>query len=134
MEKCPKQKCWIGRVWLVEELFYYTYPFYLPNLFQQKLTKDQLEVRVKFVQVFHSVNVEKEFFIKEFLNSYSSIISNQRLNNIKKYFIQLVRLFKEHDLIQDNYKIISNGHYYSTKELNVHNISEGFVIYEQLNF
>jgi len=73
----------------------------LPNLFQQKLTKDELEVRVKFVQVFHSVNVEKEFFIKKFLSSYSSTISNKRINNIKKYFIQLVRLFKEHDLIQD---------------------------------
>ena len=47
MEKYPKQKCWIGKVWLVEELFYYTYTFYLSHLFQQKLTKDQLEVRVK---------------------------------------------------------------------------------------
>lgn len=27
-EKCPKQKCWIGKVSLVEELFSYTYPFY----------------------------------------------------------------------------------------------------------
>ena len=134
LEKCPKQKYWIGRVWLVEELFYYSYPFYLPNLFQQKLTKDQLEVRVKFIQVFHSVTIEKEFFIQEFLSSYSSAISNQRANNIKKYFIQLVQLFKDHDLIEDNYKIISNGHYYPTKEFNTRDISEGFVIYEKLNF
>lgn len=71
-----------------------------------------MEVRVKFVQVFHSVNVEKEFFIKKFLSSYSSTISNKPINNIKKYLIQLVRLFKENDLTQDNYnyKIISNGH------------------------
>jgi len=134
LDKCPKQKCWVGRVWLVEELFYYRYPFYLLNFFQQKLTKDEFEVRVKFIQVFYSLDVEKEFFIKEFLNSYSSVISNQRVNNIKKYFIQLVRLFKEHDLIEDNYKIISNGYYYSTKELNPWHISEGFVIYEKFNF
>ena len=54
LHKCPKQKYWIGRVWLVEELFYYSYPFYLPNFFKQKLTKDELEVRVKFIQVFNS--------------------------------------------------------------------------------
>ncbi len=105
LEKSPKQKYWIGRVWLVEELFYYNYTFSLPNIFQTKLTKDQLEVRLKFIQVFSS----------------------------EKYFIQLVQLFKEHDLIQDNYKIISNGHYYFTKEFNTHDISEGFVIYEKLS-
>jgi hypothetical protein len=105
----------------------------LPNIFQTKLTKDKLEVRFKFIQVFTSVNIEKVFFIQEFLSSYSSVISNQRKNNIKKYFIQLVHLFKEHDLIEDSYKIISNGHYYFTKEFNTHDISEGFVIYEKLS-
>jgi len=133
LEKSPKLKYWVGRVWLVEELFYYNYPFSLPNIFQTKLTKDQLEVRFKFIQVFSSVNIEKVFFIQEFLSSYSSVISNQRKNNIKKYFIQLVHLFKEHDLIEDSYKIISNGHYYFTKEFNTHDISEGFVIYEKLS-
>jgi hypothetical protein len=110
-----------------------SHTFSLPNFFQTKLTKDQLEVRFKFIQVFTSVNIEKVFFIQEFLSSYSSVISNQRKNNIKKYFIQLVQLFKEHDLIEDNYKIISNGHYYFTKEFNTHDISEGFVIYEKLS-
>jgi hypothetical protein len=47
--------------------------------------------------------------------------------------IQLVHLFKEYDLIEDSYKIISNGHYYFTKEFNTHDISEGFVIYEKLS-
>jgi hypothetical protein len=36
-------------------------------------------------------------------------------------------------LIQDNYKIISNGQYYFKKEFNTHDISEGFVIYEKLS-
>lgn len=45
--------------------------------FEQKLPKDELEI---FVQVFRSVNIEK-------------------------YFIQLVRFFKEHNLIQDNFHI-----------------------------
>lgn len=61
-EKCPKQKFLIGKVWLVlvEELFFYNYPFYIANFFQQKLTKHELEVRFKLFQVFSSVSIEKE--------------------------------------------------------------------------
>nr|UDP55472.1 hypothetical protein orf406a [Schizostauron trachyderma] len=62
LEKSSKQKYWIGRVWLIDELFYYEYPFSFPNIFQTKLTKDQLEVRFKFIQVFSSVNIEKVFY------------------------------------------------------------------------
>jgi hypothetical protein len=133
LEKSPKQKYWIGRVWLVEELFYYNYPFSFPNIFQTKLTKDQLEVRLKFIQVFSSGNIKKVFFMQEFVSSYSSIISTQRKNNIQKYFIQLVQLFKEHDLLEDNYKIISKGFFIDTDQLTISNISQGFVIYEKLS-
>ena len=76
-EKCPKQKFLIGKVWLVEELFYYNYPFSLPNFFQQKLTKYELEVRFKLFQVFSSVSIEKEIVVQEFFKSYTSILNNQ---------------------------------------------------------
>jgi hypothetical protein len=39
--KFPKfQKFWVGRVWVAQELFYYKYPFHLPDFFQQKLKKE----------------------------------------------------------------------------------------------
>lgn len=116
LDKCPKQKFWIGRVWLVEELFYYNYPFFLP----------------KFFQVFSSVNIEKEFFVQEFLNSCTSIISNQRITNIKRAFIQLIKLYQQYDLVENNFKIISNESFIDTDKLTIFNISEGFVIYEKL--
>ena len=134
MEKSLKHKYWIARIWLLEEFFYYNYPFSFPNIFQTKLTKDQLEVRFKFTQVFSSVNIEKVFFIQEFLSSYPSVISNQRKNNIKKYFIQLVHLFKEQDLREDNYKIISNIFLLHTDVLTSKNISEGFVIIKKFSY
>ena len=59
--------------------------------------------------------------------------NNLRKSNFKKYFIKLVQLFKEQDLIEDNYKIVYNRHYYFTKEFNTRDISEGFVIYEKLS-
>ena len=34
LTKCKKQKCWIGRVWLVEELYSYNYPFLIPDFFK----------------------------------------------------------------------------------------------------
>jgi hypothetical protein len=87
---------------------------------------------VKFIQVFSSVNIEKEFFVQEFLNSYPSIISNQRITNIKRAFIQLIKLYQQYDLVENNFKIISNESFIDTDKLTIFNISEGFVIDEKL--
>lgn len=137
-EKDPKQKCWIGEVWVVEKLFSYQYPFQVPDLFQKQLPKDRFEVQFYFLKVFSSVNLEKEFLIREFLDSYPSTISNQRQTNIKKYFIELVESSMEKGLIENSYKILSEGNYYPKEypqdRLTPQNISEGFVIYEKLEF
>jgi hypothetical protein len=132
-EKCSKQKFLIAKVWLVEELFYYNYPFYLPNIFQQKLTKYELQVGVKLFQVFTSISIEKEVYIEDFFKSYPSVLNNQQKTKIKKSFIRLVKVFEEHDLIESKYKIISNGSFHDVQELTTKNISEGFLIYEKLS-
>ena len=107
---------WIAKVWIAEELFYYVHPFLFPTFSsgvsrktKEKITKDEFEVQFKVIQVFSSVNLEKKFFIKEFLDSYSAVLSNQRRTKIKKLFLQFVDLLKEHDLIESNLKIISDG-------------------------
>ena len=128
-EICPKQKYLIANVWMVNELFYYSYPFYFPNFFNTKLTKDQFEVRFKFIQVFSSINIEKVFWVQEFI---SSKVSNQRKTTIKKYFIEVIQLLQKYDLIENNYKYISQGNVYKTPKLDVKNISEGFILYEKL--
>ena len=132
LEKCSKQKCWLGTVCLIDELFYYKYPFCLPDFFKQKLTKHELEVRVKFFKTFGSINTEKIFLIQDFFQSYKSILSNQQKTKMKKDFIELVEVLQHYDLIEDNYKIISNGNFCATKQLNANNISEGFIIFEKL--
>jgi len=115
---------------MVNELFHYNYPFYFPNFFNIKLNKDQFEVRFKFIQVFSSINIEKVFWVREFI---TSKISNQRKATIKKYFIQVIELLQNYDLIEDNYKYMSQGNIYKTSKLDVKNISEGFILYEKLN-
>lgn len=71
-------------------MFYCQYPFILPDLFNVKLTKDEFEVRFKFLQIFSSENIEKTFYIDDFRRSYLSMISNQRKTKIKEYYIELV--------------------------------------------
>ena len=39
---------WYARVWVAEELFYYSYPFMIPNLFGKR-TRDQFEVQFKVI-------------------------------------------------------------------------------------
>jgi len=127
------QKFWVGRVWVAQELFYYKYPFYLPDLFQQRLKKDQLELQVQVFKTFSSENIQKVFLIKDFFQNYTSRLSNQQKTKMKEYFIQSVKLFQQYDLIENNYKIISNGFLFDTNLLTSKNISEGFVIYEKLS-
>ena len=91
-----------------------------------------MEVHFKALQIYSSVNLEKKFLIQEFLDSYSLVISVQRKTNIKKLFLQFVDSLKEHDLIESNYKVFSNGSSRSVEELNTANISEGFIIYKKL--
>lgn len=127
------QKFWVGKVWLVNDLFHYSYPFCLLNFFNTKLTKDEFEVRFKFIQIFSSINIEKVFLIQEFLELYPSAISNQRKTNIKKYWIELVQELKNNDLIEPDYKIICEGSFIPVEKLTLSNISEGFILYEKIS-
>lgn len=133
-----KQNSLIAKIWIAEELFYYAHPFLFPDFFkpkksERKLTKHELDVQFEFIQVFSSINLEKTFYIKEFLDSYSATLSNQDKTIIKNYFIQLIKVFEEYDLIESNYKIISNGKVYDTDQLTSQNISEGFIVTEKLS-
>lgn len=122
----------IAKVWLVEEFFYYNYPFSLPNFFKGKLPKHELEVRAKLFQIYSSVNIEKVISIKEFFNSYSSTLNNKQKTTIKKSFLTLVQSLEDSGFIQSNYKIILNDSYHDIDKLTVKNIDQGFVFYEKL--
>lgn len=83
-----KTKSWIAEIWIAEELFYYPHPFlFPPGLLKLKVSKHQLEVQFKVVQVFSSFEIEKTFLIKEFFKNYSATLTNREKTLIKKYFI-----------------------------------------------
>ena len=121
----------IAKVWVVEELFYYNYPFCFPDLFESKLTKYQLSVLFEIITKFSSASLEKQFDIKSFLVGYSKL-SNNDSRIIKKHFIHYVQLLVEQKIIEKRFQIIKNGTTYETTSLNTRDISEGFIIYEIL--
>jgi len=127
-----KPNGWIAEVWIAEELFYYAHPFLFPDLVKRKLRKYQFEVQFKIIQVFCSVEVEKTFLIKEFFQNYPSTLTNKQKTEIKEYFIELIKVFEKHQLIESNYKIIRDGKIYQTEQLTARDISEGFIVYEKL--
>lgn len=127
-----KQNSWIAKVWIAEELFYYAHPFLFPDFLKpklRKLTKHELEVQFKIIQVFSSVDIQKTFDIKDFLQTYPSILFNQDKTKIKNYFIQLIQILQEYEIIDSKYTIISDGKLYQTDQLTPSNISEGFIVY-----
>lgn len=90
-----KQNSWTAEVWITDKLFYYAHSFFLPDLFQVKLTKIQLEVQVHVIRTFSSFETQKIFYVEEFLQAYPSTLNNQQITSVTHYFIQLIEIFEE---------------------------------------
>ena len=127
-----KQNSWTVEVWIADELFYYAHPFVLPDLFQRKLTKHQFEVQFHVIRTFSSLDIQKTFYLKEFLQAYPSTLNNQQIAKIKRYFIQLMEIFEEHKLIESSYQVLVDDKVYHVDKLLPNNISQGFIVFEKL--
>lgn len=129
-----KQNSWIVEILIADELFYYAHPFVLPDLFQRKLTKLQFEVQFHVIRTFSSFDIQKTFYLKEFLQAYPSALNNQQITSIKRYFIELMKIFEEHQLIESYYQVIVDNKVYHVDKLLTNNISHGFIVFEKLSF
>ena len=52
---------------------------------------------------------------------------------MKEYFIELLELFKEYELIESIYKVVFTKTVYEINKLTPQNISKGFVVYEKVS-
>jgi hypothetical protein len=64
-------------------LFRDSYPFLLPNFRTKKLTKHEIEVQFKVIQVFSSISIAKTFWSKDFFEDYSVKLPNQQKTKMK---------------------------------------------------
>jgi hypothetical protein len=72
--------------------------------------------------------------IKQFFDSYGSVLSNKQKKTIKKFFIKGIEILKKLYFLEDDYQIISVGHFHNAQELIPRNISEDFVVYEKISY
>lgn len=131
--KCKKSKCWLTRISLLERLFDYQYPFKYPDLFETesiKFNKDQYLVRFQFIRVFSSKSATKNFYLRQFFQQHS--VSNKRICDIKRIFIQLTQQFYQFGLIDSKVKLMLHNSYLDIQELTTSNISDGFILYEKI--
>nr|YP_010448086.1 hypothetical protein NRL27_pgp113 [Nitzschia dubiiformis]UTQ75567.1 hypothetical protein [Nitzschia dubiiformis] len=129
--KPSESKYLLAQVVMIDDLFYYLYPFRLPDLFQGNLTKHERLVRVEFVKTFSSKYIEKYFYIREFFNTYK--ISNQKIKDIKQIFIDLIHIFQQHQLIEEHLLLLPNRSRINISQLTTSNISDGIILYEKFD-
>lgn len=125
---------WVAKVWIVDELFYYNYPFLFPDVFTSKLKKHEFSVLVEIISKFSSLSISKHFDIRTFIESQSKLANHDR-RKIKQYFIQYITLLVDSNIIENKFDVKQNGLSYSYKlaSLTTRNISEGITVYEKLN-
>jgi hypothetical protein len=129
--KPPGSKYLLARVVMMDNLFYYLYPFRLPDLFQGNLTKHERLVRVEFIKTFSSKNVEKYFYLREFFKTYK--ISNQKIKEIKQIFIDIIHILQQHQLIEQHILLLSSRSRINNHDLTTANISDSTILYEKFD-
>lgn len=116
--------CWLTRVLLLEELFDYQYRFIYPDLFETasiKFNKDQYLFRFEIIRLFSSKSATKKFYLGEFFQQHP--VSNKRIFDIKRIFIELIQELYQFGLIHPKVKLMSHNYYLNIKHLNIKEIS-----------
>jgi len=66
--------------------------------------KDQYLVRFEFIRLFSSKSATKHFYLRNFFRQHS--VSNKRIRDIKRIFIELTQEFYQFGLIQTKVKLM----------------------------
>lgn len=120
------------KIWIVDELFFYQYPFSFPYFKIKSLGKHEFTVLSFMLTTFtSSISIAKNYDINEFLQSYSTL-SNKDTRLMKEYFIKYINKFLEYNLIENNILLMDNKRSCKIKELTPQNIVKGFTIYESV--
>lgn len=107
--KVKKQnKKWTIRMAIGEDLYFYQYPFFFPNSFISYQNKDDLEIKLQLIESFSTVDWEKRFPVKNFLNQFS--VSNKDKTKIKKQLMDSFSRLKDYELIENEFSLtFKNG-------------------------
>lgn len=127
-----QDKYWNVTLAIAKELYFYQYPFQFPNFFVKYRNKYDFEVKLEIIRVFSIDNTEKIFQTETFLKQFR--VPNKCRFDIKNIILELISELQILDVIESNYKILSNGLYHQVNHLTLNNISKSFIFYEKLIF
>lgn len=77
--------------------------------------KYDFEVKLEIIRVFSTDNTEKSFQTETFLKQFR--VPNKCQSDIKKIILDLISELQMLDIIESNYKILSNGLYHQVNQL-----------------
>jgi len=112
-----EQNILMVEIWIAEELFHYLHPFLFSDIFQQNLTKHQFEVLFEIIKTYCSIHLRKEFNIKQFLDNYPSVLSNQDKRQIQEYFIHYIKLLHQEGKLLDKVLDLSSNKVFHITDL-----------------
>lgn len=126
-----EQNILMVEIWIAEELFHYLHPFLFSDLFQQKLTSHQFQVLFEIIKTYSSIYLRKEFNIKEFLDNYPSVLSNQHKRQIQEDFIHYLKILHQEQKLQDKVLNLSSKKILQMTDLNSYHSQ--IAVFESIN-
>ena len=106
--KLKKQnRRWTIRMAIGEELYFYQYPFIFQDSFVRWEDKYDLSVKLKLIESISTIDLEKRFPVKSFLNQFS--IANKKRSRIKSKVINLFFELRDYGLIEDELELTFNS-------------------------
>ena len=102
--KLKKQnRRWTVTMAIGEELYFHQYPFVFPDYLLTYQNKYDLEIKLQLIESFSTVELEKRFTVKNFLNKFS--VQNKDLTKIKKELINLFSRLTDSQLIENKFNL-----------------------------
>ncbi len=103
----PSGNSWSIEGFAVEELFWFSYPFQLPESFLRSVSKNDLRLKVRLMKSLAVSEREKRLDLEEFFKPIN--VRNNQLIQIKKSIIQLLNKLAENKIIQNEVVIVSKS-------------------------
>lgn len=95
---------WTIEIMVAEELFWFPYPFQLPELFLHFVNKNDLRLKIQFIKTLTVHNSKKKLDLHEFFDLIN--VRNNQLVKIKKNILRLLNTLVENKIIRDDIEIV----------------------------
>ena len=124
----------MAKIWIVDELFSYQFPFSFPYFEINQLSKHEFSVLSFMLSTFTgNISINKHYNLNQFFEN-NSTFSCKDIKLIKGYFIKYINEFVNYNLIENEIFLIQDKSYCRIDQLTTQNISEGFIVYELLEY